>query len=245
MANSPTVHSINVELSAATCSTVLVTRAASDALAQRVKVHAALGEPVRLAIVDELAACDRSPRELGERLDLSASLLAHHLDVLAEAGLVTRGRSHADRRRRYLRLTDSARVFAQPIEVDAARPVVFLCTHNSARSQLAAAIWTRRVGGPASSAGTAPADRVHPEAVAAGQRAGLDLTGCRPRVIERLDAASQVVTVCDSVHEALPVRDDWWHWSIADPIISEAPDAFDAVVHEIHHRIDHLMGGPS
>jgi protein-tyrosine-phosphatase len=222
-----------------------VTRAASDALAQRVKVHAALGEPVRLAIVDELAACDRSPRELGERLGISASLLAHHLDVLADAQLVVRGHSHGDRRRRYLRLTDSARAFAQPVEVDAARPVVFLCTHNSARSQLAAAIWSRRVGGPASSAGTAPADRVHPGAVAAGRRAGIDLSGCRPRLIERLDSTSRVVTVCDSVHEALPVRDDWWHWSIADPIISEAPDAFDAVVHEIHHRIDHLIGGTS
>lgn len=220
-------------------------RASGDSLGHRAAVHAALGEPIRLAIVDELAACDRSPRELGERLEISASLLAHHIDVLAEAGLVVRGPSHADRRRRYLRLTEAARAFARPVDVDVSRPVVFLCTHNSARSQLAAAIWTRRVGGPASSAGTAPAQRVHPEAVAAGRRAGLDLSGCRPRMIERLDTASRVVTVCDSVHEALAIRDDWWHWSIADPIVSETPEAFDAVVHQIHDRIDHLIGGAS
>ena len=220
-------------------------RASGDSLDHRAAVHAALGEPIRLAIVDELAASDRSPRELGERLEISASLLAHHIDVLAEAGLVVRGRSHADRRRRYLRLTEAARAFSRPVDVDVTRPVVFLCTHNSARSQLAAAIWTRRVGGPASSAGTAPAQRVHPEAVAAGRRAGLDLSGCRPRMIERLDTASRVVTVCDSVHEALVIRDDWWHWSIADPIVAETPEAFDAVVHQIHDRIDHLIGGAS
>jgi protein-tyrosine-phosphatase len=220
-------------------------REPNDSLGHRAAVHAALGEPIRLAIVDELVACDRSPRELGEPLEISASLLAHHIDVLADAGLVVRGRSHADRRRRYMRLTEAARAFARPVDVDVNRPVVFLCTHNSARSQLAAAIWTRRVGGPASSAGTAPARRVHPEAVAAGQRAGLDLSDCRPRMIERLDTASRVVTVCDSVHEALPIRDDWWHWSIADPIVAETPEAFDAVVDQIHDRIDHLIGGAS
>lgn len=64
-------------------------------------------------------------------------------------------------------------------------------------------------------------------------------------MIERLDTASRVVTVCDSVHEALPIRDDWWHWSIADPIVAETPEAFDGVVDQIHDRIDHLIGGAS
>ena len=45
-------------------------------------MHAALGEPARLAIVDELAVSDRSPKELGERLDIPSNLLAHHLTVL-------------------------------------------------------------------------------------------------------------------------------------------------------------------
>ena len=51
------------------------------------------------------------------------------------------------------------------------------------------------------------------------------------------------MTVCDSVHESLEIGDDWWHWSIADPIESEDAAAFDHVVHEIHERIDHLTGG--
>ena len=51
-------------------------------VAHRAALHAALGEPLRLAIVDDLAVSDRSPGELGERHGLSANLLAHHLDVL-------------------------------------------------------------------------------------------------------------------------------------------------------------------
>ena len=220
-----------------------MTPASADSLARRAEIHAALGEPVRLRIVDDLTTCDRSPGELCDRLGLSPSLLAHHIDVLEDAGLVLRAHSHSDRRRRYLRLSSTARAFGQPTHAETERPMVFLCTHNSARSQLAAAIWTRRVGGRATSAGTAPAERVHPGAVAAGRRAGLDLSDCRPRRVDRLDRGSQVVTVCDSVHESLEIGDDWWHWSIADPIDSEDAAAFDHVVHEIHERIDHLTGG--
>ena len=54
-------------------------------------------------------------------------------------------------------------------------PILFVCTHNSARSQLAAALWTATTGREALSAGTQPATRVHPGAVAAAARAGLVL----------------------------------------------------------------------
>ncbi len=55
----------------------------------RASRHAALGDPVRLAIVDELASSDRSPVELRRRYGLESNLLAHHLDVLEEVGLIT------------------------------------------------------------------------------------------------------------------------------------------------------------
>ena len=61
-----------------------------DEIARQAKLHAALGEPVRLAIVDELSRSDRSPKELGERFGLRGNLLAHHLDVLEGAGFVER-----------------------------------------------------------------------------------------------------------------------------------------------------------
>ena len=63
---------------------------ASDALRRRAAVHAALGEPARLAIVDELAASDRSPSELGQRLGMASNLVAHHLEVLEAVGLIVR-----------------------------------------------------------------------------------------------------------------------------------------------------------
>jgi protein-tyrosine-phosphatase len=115
--------------------------------------------------------------------------------------------------------------------------MLFLCTHNSARSQLAAALWTARTGGPASSAGTRPATRVHRGAVAAARRAGLSLTDAAPRSIGDIPAHAQVVTVCDLVHEELQAEPGWWHWSIADPVPAGDARAFDAVVTELDARI--------
>ena len=100
-----------------------MTPASADSLARRAEIHAALGEPVRLRIVDDLTTCDRSPGELCDRLGLSPSLLAHHIDVLEDAGLVLRAHSHSDRRRRYLRLSSTARAFGQPTHAETERPM--------------------------------------------------------------------------------------------------------------------------
>ena len=131
------------------------------ALLARAATHAALAEPVRLAIVDDLASSDRSPKELGERLGLLSNLLAHHLDVLEQVGVIVRFSSAGDGRRKYVRLVRepfaSLRITGRQPQGD----LLFLCSHNSARSQLAAALWTARTGRVASSAGTHPAPRVH------------------------------------------------------------------------------------
>ena len=71
-------------------------------------MHAALGDPTRLAVVDALVAGDRSPHELAETLGLPSNLLAHHLRVLQDAGVVARPRSEADRRRTYVRVVPAA-----------------------------------------------------------------------------------------------------------------------------------------
>ena len=70
---------------------------------RRASIHAALGEPVRLAIVEDLSVTDRSPKDLGQLFDLPTNLLAHHLDVLESAGWIARFTSAGDRRRRYVR----------------------------------------------------------------------------------------------------------------------------------------------
>lgn len=61
----------------------------------RAKRHAALGEPARLAIVERLLLSDASPTELGRALGLSSNLLAHHLGLLEQAGLVSRANAAA------------------------------------------------------------------------------------------------------------------------------------------------------
>lgn len=206
-------------------------------LEERAAVHAALGEPVRLAIVDELLLTDRSPTELAERTRLPSNLLAHHLDTLESVGLIERFVSSGDRRRRYVRLRPDPLADLDLSGARAAERVVFVCSHNSARSQLAAAIWRDRTGHAARSAGTHPADRVHPGAIDAGRRIGLDLSGAEPARLGRIGADEQVVTVCDRAHEELDAAPDWWHWSLPDPVAVGTDEAFDAVVADLTTRI--------
>ena len=178
-----------------------------ESVERRARVHAALGEPARLAIVDRLVAGDASPGELGAAIGMGTNLLAHHLRVLQDAGVVRRVQSEGDRRRAYvqLRLDDPlVRATVGPPAVPSARRVVFVCTHNSARSQLAAAAWGRVSAVPVASAGTHPAPRVHPKAVAAGRRHGLRLGRSRTaHVADIVRDGDLVVAVCDQAHEEL------------------------------------------
>jgi protein-tyrosine-phosphatase len=212
---------------------------------ERAAVHAALGEPVRLAIVDELAVSDRAPSGLASRFGLPSNLLAHHLDVLERVGLIERVASSGDRRRRYVRLR---RHGLGDLGVGPARRrgrALFVCTQNSARSQLAAALWRRRTGDAATSAGTHPATRVHPGAVAAATRAGLDLGDARPRALADDDLdADVVVTVCDRAHEELSLGERALHWSIPNPVESGERRAFDDVLAQLDDRIVALTDQP-
>lgn len=198
--------------------------------------HAALGDPTRLAIIDELATSDRAPIELRQRFDLESNLLAHHLDVLEEVGLITRTRSSGDGRRRYVHLLPGTLADLSIGPRLPLSPALFVCTRNSARSQLAAALW-QQVGGSASSAGTHPADAVHPGAVAAAHRAGLDITGANPQALGDLAPGTMVVTVCDQAHEELGDRPGWLHWSIPDPVAAGTPADFDLALDELRSRI--------
>lgn len=209
-------------------------------LAERAARYGALSDPLRLAIVDELGRSDRSPSELRALLDVPSNLLAHHLDVLERVGLVARNVSSGDARRRYVRLVPGAlpRITVRTPSPD---DVLFVCTHNSARSQLAAALWQSLTGSTASSAGTHPAEQVHPGAVAAAGRAGLSLEGATPRQIQRDERMPPlVVTVCDQAHEELHPPSNWLHWSVPDPVPVGTDAAFDATVSELRQRIDRL-----
>jgi protein-tyrosine-phosphatase/DNA-binding transcriptional ArsR family regulator len=215
-------------------------------LEARAAVHAALGDPSRLAIVDRLVACDRSPVELRQLTGMESNLLAHHLDVLEGAGLIVRRRSSGDRRRRYVQLVPSALSMALVRAEVAPQPATFVCTHNSARSQLAAALWTAVTAAPADSAGTQPVRRVHPGAVDAARRAGLDLSGAVPRELAAGELADRlVVTVCDRAHEELEPEPAWLHWSVPDPVVRPTKAGFDRTVVELRRRITDAIGRAS
>ena len=90
-------------------------------------------------------------------LAMPSNLLAHHLHVLEQAGIITRRRSEGDRRRTYLQLIPGALDALALPTARAALRVLFVCTANSARSHLAAALWRQASSVPAVSAGTHPA----------------------------------------------------------------------------------------
>jgi protein-tyrosine-phosphatase/DNA-binding HxlR family transcriptional regulator len=209
-------------------------------LERRATVHAALADPARLTITDTLADGDASPSELASMLAMPSNLLAHHLRVLEEAGLVTRHRSEGDRRRTYLRLVPGALDALAGVPRRAARRVLFVCTANSARSHLAAALWRQASTVPAISAGTRPADRIDPGAVDAAGRRQLPLPRLRPRhVSDVLDDGDLVVTVCDLAHEELgPLAA--LHWSVPDPVPAGDPGSFDAALAELDRRVRRL-----
>src|SRR6056297_2372919 len=98
-----------------------------EGLRRRAEVHDALGEPVRLGIVEDLAASDRSPGELARRHGLSASLLAHHLDTLERVGLIARRVSTGDARRRYVTLDPRGLDALVTTTAAVSEPVLFVC----------------------------------------------------------------------------------------------------------------------
>ncbi len=203
-------------------------------------MHAALADPARLAITDTLLAGDASPSELAGMLAMPSNLLAHHLHVLEQAGVVTRRRSEGDRRRTYLRLVPGA---LDPLAAPPARTagrVLFVCTANSARSHLAAALWRRASTIPAASAGTHPRPAIDPGAIAAAKRHRLPLPRLRPRHISDVQGEDDlVVTVCDLAREELGGQVAV-HWSIPDPVPAGDPASFDAAVVDLSGRVGRL-----
>ena len=216
-------------------------------LEDRARVHAALGDRHRLAMVDALRLSDRTFQELAESAGLRGNLAAHHLDVLEAAGLIERHVSDGDLRRRYISLRQDRLAALPSGQVPVPGFVVFVCTHNSARSQFAAARWRQRTGLPADSAGTEPAERVHPKAVKAAREYGLDLGSAVPKGYEAVERSPDlVISVCDRAHESgSPFSSPSAHWSVSDPVRDGRLDAFRAAFSTISERIDRLTAATS
>ena len=211
----------------------------SPTVEQRAAIHAALADPARLRIIDTLSLGDASPSELAASLHMASNLIAHHLNVLEAEGLIERRRSEGDRRRTYLQIRRSP-FDDLALPTTHAKRVLFVCTANSARSHLAVALWRRASPIPAASAGTKPAERIDPGALAAAARHNLPLRRLRPRPISDVHQDGDlVITVCDLAHEDLRglVR---LHWSIADPVPVGTQAAFDQTVTQLDRRVTDL-----
>jgi len=129
--------------------------------------------------------------------------------------------------------------------------VLFLCTHNSARSQIAEAL-LRQMGGDQVevwSAGSAPTE-VHPQAIATLQAIDIDTSGLYAKALDQFigQPFDYIITVCDRVRDicpAFPGDPAQAHWSIADPVVVEDPEerakAFQQVAVELQTRIRYLL----
>lgn len=213
-------------------------------LERRARIHHALGEAHRLAIVDVVRQTDVTVGDLAGATGLPSNLLAFHLDVLEDAGVLSRHTSEGDGRRRYVRLLPDIVEALGHVDdpFPQAATVLFVCTANSARSQLAAGLWAVHTGSPAVSAGTLPAERVHPMAIEVARTRGIDLHAAVPRHVDDVDSAEVdlVVSVCDRANEAgLTFDVPRLHWSVADPV-GHGVDAFASALADLDARISHL-----
>src|SRR4051794_29237135 len=230
------------------------------------------GHPLRWRLLSELAHSDRRVGELCELADRRQSLVSYHLRQLRDAGLVSLRRSAADGRDSYYvldlarcgeLLTSTGRSL-HPGLVPTPRPrckrergatvvrVLFLCTGNSARSQIAEALCHALSGGAvsAASAGSRP-KRLHPNAVRVMRERGIDLAGRRSKHLDEFagQCFDYVISLCDRVREVCPEfrgGPEVIHWSIPDPAREPGGDeetlpTFERTASELSARIGFLI----
>jgi protein-tyrosine-phosphatase/DNA-binding transcriptional ArsR family regulator len=229
------------------------------------------GHPLRWRLLTELTESDRRVRELIDALDESQPLVSYHLRQLREGGLVTARRSSFDGRDSYYSLdldcysrllADAGAALHPALQLSvqptfaATRPrrrprVLFLCTGNSTRSQMAEALLRELSGGSvqAFSAGSKPKS-IHANAVAVMRARGISIS----KQSKHLDTFARqrfdcVVTLCDRVREVCPKfpgEPQTIHWSIADPAAEPGTDdetypAFERTAAELETRISFLL----
>src|SRR5919197_3898832 len=124
--------------------------------------------------------------------------------------------------------------------------VLFVCLHNAGRSQMSEALFERAAAGRhrAESAGTTPADRVHPEVVEVMREVGLDLDSRRPRPLtpELAERADVVVTMgCGDACPYIPGK-RYVDWDLPDPA-GRPLDEVRAIRDEIARRVEALLEG--
>jgi ArsR family transcriptional regulator, arsenate/arsenite/antimonite-responsive transcriptional repressor / arsenate reductase (thioredoxin) len=233
-----------------------------------------LADEQRWKLLEALAYSDRRVQELVRVLQQPQNLVSYHLRKLRDHALVRERRSAADRRDVYYSLdldrlkgmlmsTGEALHPGLGEEPDTNRDipltqagkrvrVLFLCTHNSARSQMAEGILRHLAGDKleVASAGT-EVTRVHPLAARTMEARGIDISGQRSKHLDEfLDQPfDYVITVCDRAGETCPVfpgAPERIHWSVPDPSGVEGDEptreaAFQRAADDLLTRIRYLL----
>lgn len=232
-----------------------------------------VADPLRWQLVDQLARTDRRVGELAQLVGKAQNLVSYHLGELRSAGLVSARQSSADRRDTYYRLNlarcgelfvtagsalhPALQLAPLPRQLPRAatrrrQRVLFLCTGNSARSQIAEALLADRSEGAieARSAGSHPKP-LHGNAIRVMAERGIDISGRTTKHLDRFARIrfDRVVTLCDKVKEIcpdFPGAPVTAHWSMADPAASAENDGdsypiFVRTAMEIESRVDLLI----
>jgi protein-tyrosine-phosphatase len=253
-----------------------VSSARSDPAAASQEFLRLAGDPLRWRLLTELARSDRHVQELTGVLDRPQNLVSYHLGKLRSAGLVSARRSSADARDVYYTvdlgrfgelLAQAGRAVHPGLRLALVLPLVpaapagsaparllFLCTGNSARSQIAEALAVARSGGrvEAHSAGNHPKP-VHPNAVRVMRERGIEVGSRQPKHLSTFAAHrfDHVITLCDKLREVcpdFPGHPGFIHWSIPDPAASGGDDeatlpAFRNTAAEVDRRMTYLLAG--
>ena len=248
----------------------------SEATVPPIRFVQLLADEQRWRLLQELARSDRKVSELTELVGRPQNLVSYHLASLRSAGIVSARRSSADRRDTYYRV-DMRRCAdllcgvgpaLQPgVRIDMIDPrtlngqpprrrpsVLFLCTGNSARSQMAEALLEHHSRGTirVRSAGSHPKP-LHPNAVRVMAERGIDISTRTSKHLDRFTQTrfDRVITLCDKVREICPqfpgTATVAAHWSMPDPASEGETDetsylAFKRTADELESRIPFLIG---
>ncbi|MEO8607169.1 MAG: ArsR family transcriptional regulator [Chloroflexota bacterium] len=228
-----------------------------------------LAHDLRWHLLKALTISDQRVQELVTLVGEPMNLVSYHLKKLRDDGVVTMRRSEADGRDVYYSL-DMGRLRALYQAAGAAlhpaigqgadlplllpiisKRVLFVCTHNSARSQMAEGLLRQAAGQQIDvySAGSNPT-QLHPDAIRTMDALGINIRGQQSKSLGDFEsqAFDYVITVCDRAREICPVVPGdsiQIHWGFVDPTkiadTGERQRAFDQIAQQLTSRIEYFL----
>ena len=226
-----------------------------------------LAHDLRWNLLKALTSSDYRVQELVTLVDEPMNLVSYHLRKLRDHGVVSTRRSEADGRDIYYRLdlvrlrelyqaAGAALHPALSMTTDTGtaitpQRVLFVCTHNSARSQMAESLMHDLAGKSIEvySAGNHPTG-LHPDAISTMDEFGIDIRQQRSKNLQGFSGQSfdHIITVCDRAREVCPTfPGEHAHWGFADPAIienaAERRRAFRQIAEQLSSRIEYFLAG--